>query len=867
MEQSYNPQEREQYWTQKWVEDKLYQTPDNVEHPEDNEYVLDMFPYPSGSGLHAGHPMGYVGSDIYARLRRMQGKNVLHPMGYDAFGLPAEQFAIETNSHPRKVIDSAVSSFRAVMQRLGLSYDWDREVNTADPDYYKWTQWIFAKLYEKGLAEYKDVDVTWCPALGTVVANDEIEEDGTSKRGGFPTERTKTKQWVLKITDYAERLLDDLDDLDWPENIKEAQRQHIGRSEGLNVTFDIGGEPLDVFTTHPETLYGVTFVVLSTEHPLVEKITLPQNREAVDQYLKASANLSDRDRMMKEKTGVFTGTEATNPLTGEKVQIWIGDYVKGDYATGAIMGVPTGDERDREFAETYGIPKREIYVDGTYRQNDEDADGILMNSGILDGQTETEARESIQNFVEEQGFGKRAVHYNMRDWTFSRQRFWGEPFPIVHHPDGSIGLVDMDALPVTLPDLENFQPLPADKPTKVLERATDWIQTPEGIRETNTMPGAAGSSWYFLRYIDPHNSDKFADFEKLKAWLPVDQYIGGAEHTTGHVLYARFWHKVLYDLGVVPTKEPFKHLTNQGTILTTEHVVFKDGEEWVDPKDVKFNRQKKPLRKTDSDDGKILKKVSLKEGEYTETEPGEFVLSEEHSISVKVEHPKMSKSKPNVVPLDGIINEHGADVFRMYEMQLGPFEANKVWDTEGIQGVKRWMKSVLRLFERVSDEATMDSGLKQELNACIKKVTDDTAAFKFNTAISALMDLVNNKLKNVKSVPPELAQILCKLIAPYAPMLAEEMWCNVLEQEYSVHKSEWPQYDETLATLQVVEMVVQINGKLRARINVDPADVDNDEVVAQLARASEKIASALTGKEIAQQHFVPGRVINFVLEK
>lgn len=867
MEKSYNAQEREEYWTQKWVEDKLYQTPDNIENPEDNEYVLDMFPYPSGSGLHVGHPMGYVGSDIYARLRRMQGKNVLHPMGYDAFGLPAEQFAIETNNHPRNVINSAVTSFRAVMQRLGLSYDWDREVNTADPDYYKWTQWIFAKLYERGLAEYKDVDVTWCPALGTVVANDEIEEDGTSKRGGFPTERTKTKQWVLKIADYAQRLLDDLEELDWPEHIKEAQRQHIGRSEGLEVTFDIDGEPLNVFTTHPETLYGVTFLVLSTEHPLLDKLTLPEHKEAVHQYLQASANLSDRDRMMKEKTGVFTGSEATNPLTGEKVQIWVGDYVKGDYATGAIMGVPTGDERDREFAEKYGIPKREIYVNGAYRQKEDDPEGVLMNSGILNGKTELQAREAIQVFVEEQGFGKRTVNYNLRDWTFSRQRFWGEPFPIIHHSDGSIGLVDMDELPVTLPELENFKPMPSDQPTKVLDRATDWVQTPEGMRETNTMPGAAGSSWYFLRYIDPRNNDKFAELEKLKAWLPVDQYIGGAEHTTGHVLYARFWHKVLYDLGVVPTKEPFKHLTNQGTILTTEYVVFKDGEEWVDPKDVKFNRQKKPLRKADHDDGKILKRVSLAEGDYTETDSGEFVLTEDPSISVKVEHPKMSKSKPNVVPLNGIIDEHGADVFRMYEMQLGPFEANKVWDTEGIQGVKRWMKNVLRIFERVSAEATMDNNLKKELNACIKKVTDDTVAFKFNTAIAAMMDLVNNKLKNVKQVPPEFAQILCKLIAPYAPMLSEEIWCNTLGQEYSVHKSEWPEYDECLATLQVVQMVVQVNGKVRATIDIDPAHASDEELVAQLAQTSEKVVKALGDKPVEQRHFVPGRLINLVTKK
>lgn len=801
MEKSYNAQEREEYWTKKWVEDKLYQTPDisGDADRENNEYVLDMFPYPSGSGLHVGHPMGYVGTDIYSRMRRMQGKNVLHPMGYDAFGLPAEQYAIETGNHPSTVVNAAIESFRTVMQRLGLSYDWDREVNTADPDYYKWTQWIFTKLYERGLATYEDTEVMWCPALGTVLANDEIEEDGTSKRGGHQTELRSMKQWVLKITEYADRLLEDLDQLDWPENIKEAQRNHIGRSEGLEISFDLQGQNLEVFTTHAETLYGVTFIVLSTSHPFISSIVAQEKKETIDSYIRASANLSDRERMTKEKTGVFTGAHATHPITGEPIEIWVADYVKAGYAKGAVMGVPTGDERDQEFAEKYSIASKEIYKDGIYAKKKGDPEGQLINSGILDGLSEEEARKKMAEFAETSGFAKKTVNYHIHDWIFSRQRFWGEPFPVIHHPDGSMGILDVSQLPLRLPELTDFKPVPSENPVKVLDRATDWVETPEGKRETNTMPGAAGSSWYFLRYIDPKNQNVLADFEKMKAWLPVDQYVGGSEHTTGHVLYARFWHKVLFDAGVVPTSEPFKRLTNQG-LLHGE-----DGE-------------------------------------------------------------KMSKSKGNTVPVKNAIEEHGADALRVYEMFMGPFDKSKRWDADGIKGATRWLENIMTVVQRVDANTQIDSDLMRDLHTCIKKVTDDTAAFKFNTAIAAMMDLVNNKLKRLPSISPELATILCKLIAPYAPMLAEEIWCNVLTQEYSVHKSEWPEYNETLATLQVVKIAVQINGKVRTTIDVDSANATNEEVVAELARTSEKIAKSLVDKNV-QQYFVPGRLINFVIGK
>lgn len=796
MKGSYNFQERESYWTEKWVEDKLYATPDNTENPEQNEYVLDMFPYPSGSGLHVGHPMGYVGTDIFSRMLRMQGKNVLHPMGYDAFGLPAEQYAIDTNNHPSTTINAAIESFRGVMQRLGLSFDWDRELSTADPDYYKWTQYIFTKLYERGLASHVETEVNWCAGCGTVLANEEVR-DGLCDRGGHPVERKTMKQWVLKMSQYAERLLSDLDLVDWPENIKEEQRNWIGKSEGLEIRFELNGQPLEVYTTRPETLYGVTCLVLAPEHPLVDSIITDDRRTQVDQYLVAARNVSDRDRQRKEKSGVFTGAYATHPITGEQIQVWIGDYVLAKHGKGAVMGVPSADKRDREFAEEYGIPFKEIFQerDGSQKLGDEEQ--ILANSGILDGLTESQARQTIIDFAEAQGFGKREVHYRMTDWVFSRQRYWGEPFPLIHQPDGTVALLDEKDLPLTLPDMQDFRPLPSKDPTAVLERATEWVNTPDGKRETNTMPGWAGSCWYYLRFIDPKNANAPADFEKLKAWLPVDLYVGGAEHNTRHVLYARFWHKVLYDAGLVPTSEPFKQLVNQGLICG------EDGE-------------------------------------------------------------KMSKSKGNAVAVKDVIDQHGADALRVYEMFLGPFERAKRWDTDGIKGVKRWLENIVAVFGRITDDADLDLSLKQELNATIKKVTDDTGSMKFNTAIASLMDLVNNKLRPMEKIPKQLATILCKLIAPYAPMLAEEMWCNVLAENYSVHKSSWPEYDETLARVQLVTMVVQVNGKVRATLQLDRTEADDESAVALRAQTIEKVQRALASKAVSSQHFVPGKIINLV---
>lgn len=788
-QENYDFRERDTHWGEKWVDDKLYATQEGTTR-EDNVYVLDMFPYPSGSGLHVGHPMGYVGTDIYSRMKRMQGKNVLHPMGYDAFGLPAEQHAIKTGEHPSVAVEMAVTNFRKAMQQLGLSYDWDREINTTDPEYYKWTQWIFSKLFERGLAYMDEVEVNWCPALGTVLANEEII-NGLSERGSHPVERKPMKQWVLKITEYADRLLSDLDLVDWPENVKEMQRNWIGKSEGLEVKFDCEGEELAVFTTRPETIFGTTFITLAPEHPLIEKITKPGNRELVEEYVGTAKNLGDRDRQTKEKTGVFTGAYAKNPFTGEDVQIWVGDYVLQHYGKGAVMGVPSEDERDADFALKYDLPSKEIMKrDGKPEADTE----IIINSGFLDGMTVNEARMAAMEYAEKEGFGTKVTNFKLRDWIFSRQRYWGEPFPIVHRPDGTIGIVDTSKEAVKLPELDDYRP--SGLPEPMLEKAKDWVDTPDGRRETNTMPQWAGSCWYYLRYIDPQNTDQFADPAKLKEWLPVDLYVGGTEHAVLHLLYARFWHKVLFDAGLVPTSEPFQKLINQGMILG------EDGE-------------------------------------------------------------KMSKSRGNTVPVLDVVKEHGADAFRTYEMFLGAFEKSKAWSTEGMAGVKRWLERVWNTFKKVDTEAEMSAPEKAEIQVFIKGITDDIGHFKFNTAISKLM-VLTNKMMKLDKIPKELGEIFCKLLAPFAPMISEEIWCNVLGNEYSVHKQEWPEYDETLAAIKVVTLVVQVNGKLRATLQMDALEAQDREVVLTRAHSEENVIRFIGENEVTNEIFVPGRIVNFV---
>lgn len=787
----YGFKERDAHWSQKWVEDKIFATPEGTDRGN-NEYVLDMFPYPSGSGLHVGHPMGYVGTDIYSRMRRMQGKNVLHPMGYDAFGLPAEQHAIKTGEHPSVAVAAAIASFRKVMQQLGLSYDWDREVNTTDPNYYKWTQWIFGKLFERGLAYMEEVDVNWCPELGTVLANEEVI-DGLSERGSFPVERRPMKQWVLKITAYAQRLIDDLDLVNWPESIKQMQRNWIGKSEGLELTFDIDGESLDVFTTRPETLFGVTYVVLAPEHPLVHKITTDQQRTKVDAYVTAAKNISDRDRIAsKEKTGVFTGSYVTSLATGKKIPVWIGDYVLAHYGKGAVMGVPDADERDAEFAKKYDLDNKRIFEGGLTEDVDE---GILMNSSFLTGLTAKEARRIVMEEAEEKRYGRKVTNFKLRDWIFSRQRYWGEPFPIIHRPDGEVALVDTSEAPVLLPKMEDYKP--TGNPEPMLEKATDWVNMPDGRRETNTMPQWAGSCWYYLRYIDPKNEAVFADAEKLKNWLPVDKYIGGTEHAVLHLLYARFWHKVLFDAGLVPTPEPFKQLINQGMILG------EDGE-------------------------------------------------------------KMSKSGGNTVSVADVLQKYGADVFRTYEMFLGAFEKTKSWNTDGINGTKRWLEKVWRLYEKVDDKADITAAQKAEVQIIINGVTDDIGAFKFNTAIAKLM-VLTNKMNKMEAIPRPLAELLCKLIAPFAPMMTEEIWCNVLGNEYSVHRSEWPEYNETMAAVKVITIAIEINGKVRETLELDAMEAQDQEVVMAQATLMDKVKEHMRGKILEKVIFVPGKILNMVM--
>ncbi|HCX23638.1 MAG TPA: leucine--tRNA ligase, partial [Cytophagales bacterium] len=626
---------------------------------------------------------------------------------------------------------------------------------------------------------------------------------GLSKRGGHPVLKKNVKQWILNITQYADRLLDGLDDFDWSDEEKEKQRNHIGRAEGVNIKFGMGedNDDLEVFTTKPETINGVTFIVLSLDHPQLDSIITDGCKEDVDAYIRKSEKqkqLSHREKAKLGKTGVSTGSCAIHPITKQEIPIWVADYVTSGYATDGVMGVPSGDDRDKDFAEQYDLPVISIYEDDHYKKEDGDTEGVLRNSDTLDGLNETEARAAIIQKLEEEGTGNQTVNYRMHDWVFSRQRFWGEPFPVIHMPDGSIALVDDADLPLELPAEPNYPPdnlevdgNESDEVTNILDRSEDWAKTDEGTRETNTMPGAAGSSWYFMRYIDPHNADEFAASEKLNAWLPVDLYMGGSEHTTGHVLYARFWHMVLHDAGLVDSPEPFKKIVNQGLVMG------EDGE-------------------------------------------------------------KMSKSKGNAVSVDETIDEYGADVLRVYTMFLGGYGKTARWDRDQIAGVERLIDNITDIFEKISPDAEMDDKTKRDLHICIKTITDDTSQLKFNTAISGLMKFVNKDLKGVKEIPPELANILCRLIAPYAPMLAEELWCNVLGEEYSVHKKNWPEYDETLTTLDTVEIVIQINGKLKTVISVDATEADNEEVISQQAQTVEKIRNAIGGKQVNRQIFVPG---------
>ncbi|KUP05480.1 leucyl-tRNA synthetase [Bacillus coahuilensis p1.1.43] len=799
---SFQHKEIEQKWQHYWETNKTFKTTEDKEKPK--FYALDMFPYPSGAGLHVGHPEGYTATDILSRMKRMQGYNVLHPMGWDAFGLPAEQYALDTGNDPAEFTKLNVDNFRRQIKALGFSYDWDREVNTTDPSYYKWTQWIFTKLYEKDLAYVDEVAVNWCPALGTVLANEEVV-DGVSERGGHPVERRPMKQWMLRITAYADRLLDDLDLVDWPESIKDMQRNWIGRSEGAEVNFTIEGtdQSFDVFTTRPDTLFGATYAVLAPEHPLVDTITSPEQKEAVKAYIDSIKSKSDLERtdLAKEKTGVFTGAYAVNPANGEKMPIWIADYVLMSYGSGAIMAVPAHDERDYEFAKQFDLKIVEVVSGGDVEKEAFTGDGEHVNSDFLNGLNKEEGIEKAIAWLEEKGIGTKKVTYRLRDWLFSRQRYWGEPIPVIHWEDGTMTTVPASELPLVLPKTTEIKPSGTGE--SPLANIEEWVNVvdPEtgkkGRRETNTMPQWAGSCWYYLRYIDPTNEEYLAAPEKLDEWLPVDMYIGGAEHAVLHLLYARFWHKFLYDIGVVPTKEPFQKLFNQGMIL----------------------------------------------GENNE---------------------KMSKSKGNVVNPDDIVESHGADTLRLYEMFMGPLEASIAWSTTGLDGSRRFLDRIWRLFitedgtvsEKV--QATADASLDKTYHQTVKKVTEDYEGLRFNTAISQLMVFINDAYKS-EAISKDYVEGFIKLLSPIAPHLAEELW-NKLGYSESISYAAWPTFDESKLVDNEVEIVVQVNGKVRSKLMV-PREATRDELE---KLGLEEVASQIEGKTVRKVIAVPGKLVNIV---
>lgn len=801
---AFNHEKIEQKWQKVWEENKTFRTTED--EGKRKFYALDMFPYPSGAGLHVGHPEGYTATDILSRMKRMQGYNVLHPMGWDAFGLPAEQYALDTGNDPAEFTELNINNFRRQIKSLGFSYDWEREINTTDPNYYKWTQWIFLQLYKKGLAYVDEVAVNWCPALGTVLANEEVI-DGKSERGGHPVERRPMKQWMLKITAYADRLLEDLDNLDWPESIKEMQRNWIGRSEGAHVHFTIDGydETFTVFTTRPDTLFGATYAVLAPEHPFVEKITTAEQKEAVEAYLDQIKSKSDLERtdLAKDKTGVFTGAYAINPVNGERMPIWIADYVLMSYGTGAIMAVPAHDERDYEFAVKFELPIKEVVAGGDVSKEAYTGDGEHVNSDFLNGLDKEEAISNMIQWLQANEKGEKQVTYRLRDWLFSRQRYWGEPIPVIHWEDGTTTAVPEDQLPLVLPKTTEIKPSGTGE--SPLANIDDWVNVvdPEtgkkGRRETNTMPQWAGSCWYYLRYIDPTNSEALADADKLKEWLPVDIYIGGAEHAVLHLLYARFWHKFLYDIGVVPTKEPFQKLFNQGMIL----------------------------------------------GENNE---------------------KMSKSKGNVVNPDEIVESHGADTLRLYEMFMGPLDASIAWSTKGLDGARRFLDRVWRLLIEDNGELSSkvqesnDTTLERVYHQTVKKVTEDYEGLRFNTGISQLMVFINDAYK-VDVLPKQYVEGFVKLLAPICPHTTEELWSK-LGHEDTISYEAWPAFDEAKLVDDEVEIVVQINGKVRAKVNV-PAEASREELQ-DIAMANEDVQEFIEGKTVRKVIAVPGKLVNIV---
>ncbi|NBC65958.1 MAG: leucine--tRNA ligase [Bacteroidetes bacterium] len=859
---SYDPASIEKKWQEYWQENKTFKTTTDKDKPK--YYVLDMFPYPSGSGLHVGHPEGYTATDILARYKRMKGFNVLHPIGWDAFGLPAEQYAVKTGTHPRKTTEKNITRFREQLQMLGFSYDWDREVNTTDPDYYKWTQWIFLKLFEKGLAYEDEKPVNWCPELGTVLANEEVI-DGKSEVGGYPVVRRPMRQWVLKITEYAERLLNDLDDLDWPESTKEMQRNWIGKSIGAEIDFPVHDhdDQIRVFTTRPDTLFGATYMVLAPEHHLVDKITSDEQKEKVEEYKDYAAQKSDLERqeLTKEKTGVFTGAHAINPANNKEIPIWIADYVLAHYGTGAIMAVPGQDERDWEFAEKFDLPIiRTVEPPDDFEGKAYIEEGPAINSDFLNGLNITDAKTKIIEWMEENGVGKKSVNYKLRDWLFSRQRYWGEPFPIIH-VDGEPKAVADDDLPVELPEVDNYQPTKDGEPP--LAKAEHWVETtdPEtgkkALRETNTMPQWAGSCWYYLRYISPEFDGAPVEPEEEKYWMPVDMYVGGSEHSVLHLLYARFWHKVLYDCGVVSTEEPFQRLVHQGMILgELEYTAYeKDG---------------KIISADEVEDGDDVTRKPLDESDVEKK--GDRHVMKGTEITVNSKAHKMSKSRGNVINPDDVVENYGADSLRLYEMFMGPLEQVKPWSTKGVEGVNRFLNRAWRLFFgdnheeeilNITDEEPSKEQLKV-LHEAIQKVSEDIEGLRFNTAISALMIFVN-EANQWEGVPRSVAEPFVKLLSPFAPHIAEEIWSRFGHDE-SLAYEPWPELVEEYLKAETIDMPVQVNGKVRANITV-PADKSKDkDFVLGLAKQQENVERYLDDTTIVKEIFVPGRIVNLVVK-
>lgn len=802
---SYNHKAIEKRWQEYWDKHETFKT-DSPSSGKPKYYVLDMFPYPSGQGLHVGHPEGYTATDIVARMKRAQGYNVLHPMGWDAFGLPAEQYALDTGNDPAEFTDFNIKNFKRQIKSLGFSYDWSREISTTDPGYYKWTQWIFTKLFEKGLAYEAEVSVNWCPALGTVLANEEVV-NGVSERGGHPVYRVPMRQWMLKITAYAERLLEDLELVDWPDSVKEMQRNWIGKSVGANVRFEVkdAGKDFTVFTTRPDTLFGATYAVLAPELPLVKEIVAEDKRQAVEEYIDMVSRKTDLERteLAKDKTGVFTGAYAINPANGQEIPIWIADYVLATYGTGAIMAVPAHDQRDYEFATKFNLDIIPVLEGGEIEKEAFTGDGPHINSSFLDGLDKETAIEKMNEWLSAHGVGEKKVSYRLRDWLFSRQRYWGEPIPVIHWEDGTVTTVPEEELPLALPKTDKIAPSgTGESPLAVIE---EWVNVVDpatgkkGRRETNTMPQWAGSSWYFLRFMDPQNEDELVGEEAVNYWQNVDLYIGGAEHAVLHLLYARFWHKFLYDLGIVPTKEPFQKLFNQGMIL----------------------------------------------GENNE---------------------KMSKSKGNVVNPDDIVEQYGADTLRLYEMFMGPLDASTAWSEKGLEASRRFLDRVWRLIMdedgKVRDRITkVNTGeLDKVYHQTVKKVTEDYENLHFNTAISQLMVFVNEANK-AEALPIHYIEGFLQLLAPIAPHLGEELWA-LLGHKESITLKVWPQYEKKFLQEDEIEVIFQVNGKVRSRALV-PADLGKDELAEQ-AMQDEKIQKEIEGKTVRKLVAIPGKLVNIV---